>query len=95
MKKLFVISMILGAIAVTAPISQAKTTNVETSVASSAQPGRRWNQPGRWNRPNRVVYRTRIRYIGGYRYRETIKITYFRNGRVRTQVVSRVRVGRY
>jgi hypothetical protein len=41
-----------------------------------------------------VVTTTRIRYIGRYRYRETLRITYLPNGRTRTRVISRVRLGR-
>jgi hypothetical protein len=38
--------------------------------------------------------RTRITYVGGYRYRVTYRTTYFANGRTRTQVIRRVRLGR-
>jgi hypothetical protein len=49
----------------------------------------------RWNRRTRVVTTTRITRIGRYRYRETIRTTYFANGRTRTNVISRVRLGRW
>lgn len=41
----------------------------------------------------RIVTSTRTTWVNGVRYRETIRTTYFANGRTRTVVVSRVRLG--
>ena len=41
----------------------------------------------------RVVTTTRTTWINGVRYRETLRTTYFANGRTRTVVTSRVRLG--
>lgn len=74
------------------PSAEAKTTSasVEAKVSASLAQPRRWR-----NRPVRTVTRTRITRVGRYRYRETIRTTYHRNGRVTTRVISRVRLGRW
>lgn len=82
----------LGAMAFAVPSVEAKTAAASVSAGpqirvSVGQPRRRWN------RRTRTVTRTRIRWVGRYRYRETIRTTYFANGRTRTQVISRVRLG--
>ena len=80
----------LGAMAFTVPSVQANST-----AAAVGDPQIRV-QIGRRNRNRgirRVVVSTRIRWVGRYRYRETIRTTYFRNGRVRVDVISRVRLG--
>jgi len=82
----------LGTMMFVVPSAEAKATS--TSVVSSpqiiVQPGR---NRGRWNRRTRTVTTTRIRWVGPYRYRETIRTTYFANGRTRTVIVNRVRLG--
>ena len=94
MKKLLISSLMLGTIAVFVPSAEAKTS--ATSAAPDTQVQIRVNQPGRrWgNRRTRTVVRTRISYVGGYRYRVTYRTTYFANGRTSTQVIRRVRLGR-
>lgn len=54
----------------------------------------RWNRGRRWNnnRRVRVVTHTRLRWIGGRLFRETVRVTYLPNGRVMTQVIRRVRI---
>ncbi len=91
MKKLLISSLMLGTMAVFVPSAEAKT-----SAAVNPQVQVRVNQPrGRWNnRRTRTVVRTRISYVGGYRYRVTYRTTYFANGRTSTQVIRRVRLGR-
>ena len=50
-------------------------------------------RPVRYRRGRtRTVTSTRITRVGPYRYRETIRTTYFANGRTRTVVVNRVRL---
>jgi hypothetical protein len=91
----------LGAMAVFVPSAEAKTA-ASPAVADQQvqirvnQPGRRWNnRRTTWNnRRTRTVVRTRVSNVGGYRYRVTYRTTYFANGRTRTQVIRRVRLGR-
>ena len=94
MKKLLISSIMLGAMAVFVPSAEAKTA--ASPVVADQQVQIRVNQPGRrWNnRRTRTVVRTRVSNVGGYRYRVTYRTTYFANGRTRTQVIRRVRIGR-
>ena len=93
MKKLISSLLMLGAAVVVVPSIEAKAgpTAVEPSQQIIIQPTR--NRRGRWNRRTRTVTTTRIRWVGPYRYRETVRTTYFANGRTRTVVVNRVRLG--
>ena len=50
------------------------------------------NRRGR-NRRTRTVTSTRTRWVNGVRFRETVRTTYFANGRTRTVVINRVRLG--
>ncbi|HKP69562.1 MAG TPA: hypothetical protein VJV05_09780 [Pyrinomonadaceae bacterium] len=90
MKKLIGSALILGSIAVVAPVAEAATSSsVSTTAVSSVQ------QPERWRYGRRASYtvtRTRIVRVGYRRYRETYRTTYFRNGRTQTRVITRVRV---
>ena len=94
MKKVIVTSLMLGAMAFVVPSAEAKATSTTTSVTPAQQiiiqPTR---NRGRFNRRTRTVTSTRVRWVGRYRYRETIRTTYFANGRTRTVVVNRVRLG--
>lgn len=91
MKKLIILSLMLGTMVIVVPSVEAKeiTTSVTAAPQIIVQPGRRWNR----NRRTRTVISTRIRWVGPYRYRETIRTTYFANGRTRTVVIRRVRLG--
>jgi len=93
MKKLLIWSLILVSSALVVPSVEAKTNSVAT--LSAGPQVRMQVRRNRRYRPRRVVIRTRITRIGRYRYRETIRITYLRNGRIRTQVIRRVRLGRW
>jgi hypothetical protein len=95
MKKLLILTAILGGMTILPATSNAATATSNTVAQQevvtmrSTQPGRRW-----WNRGVRVVTRTRVVFRNGRRVRETIRVTY-RNGRIiRTQVISRVVIGR-
>ena len=89
MKKVIGLALILGSIAIVAPVAEAATsTSVSSAVAANAQPGR-WRY-GR--RASYTVTRTRIVRVGFRRYRETYRTTYFRNGRTQTRVISRIRI---
>lgn len=87
MRKILSLSLLLGTLAVSVPVAQAATSTALTSQEMSR------SQPGRWRYGNRNTYtvtRTRIVRVGFRRYRETYRTTYFRNGRTRTRVVSRM-----
>lgn len=92
MKKLIVLSLMLGTMVFAVPSAEAKTaaTAVTADPQINVQIG---NRGRRYNRRTRVVTSTRVRWAGGYRFRETLRTTYFANGRTRTQVISRVRLG--
>ena len=97
MKKAVIISLMFVTLGVVVPTSaEAKTRTAASATAVSEvqvygqRRGRNWNR-GRV----RVVTRTRIVWRYGRRYRETYRITYLPNGRTRTQVISRVRLGGY
>ena len=94
MKKLIVASLMLGTMVFVVPSSaEAKATTASITPAQQiiVQPAR--NRRWRSNRRTRVVTATRVRWVGPYRYRETIRTTYFANGRTRTVVTNRVRLG--
>src|SRR5213596_2348074 len=91
MKKAIILSLMLGAglVALPAVDANAATTNALTSpqVITVRQ------RPVRWRRGRgRTVTTTRITRIGPIRYRETIRTTYYANGRTRTDVIRRERI---
>jgi hypothetical protein len=97
MKKLIVLSLMIGSVAVFASSANASTTvnsvgGSEAGTQYIIQDRRRQNR--RWNnrRGARIVTTTRIVGYGRNRYRETVRITYLPNGRTRTQVISRQRL---
>jgi hypothetical protein len=96
MKKFLVFSAMLGAMAFAVPSVEAKTAST-TAAAGEQLTLTSYTQPrrNRWNRRVRTVTTTRVTRVGRYRYRETIRTTYLPNGRTRTQVINRVRVGRW
>jgi hypothetical protein len=92
MKKSLLFALILGTLAVAVPAAEAKT------VASPAlgDPQIRIRIGGNRNR-NRfrrmwVTTTTRVVGFGRNRYRETVRVTHYPNGRTTTQVISRERV---
>lgn len=92
MKKLIVLSLMLGTMMFVVPSAEAMAASSASAGAPQIiiQPGRR--NRGRWNRRTRTVTTTRIRWVGPYRYRETIRTTYFANGTTRTVIINRVRL---
>lgn len=93
MKKALILSLMLGAAVVALPATDANaaTTNSIGEPQINVQIGR--NRRRGWNnRRTRIVTTTRVTQVGMYRYRETIRTTYFANGRTRTVVVNRVRL---
>ena len=93
MKKALILSLMLGASVVALPAVDvnAATTNSVVEPQINVQIGR--NRRRGWNRRTRIVTSTRTSWVNGVRYRETIRTTYFANGRTRTVVVNRVRLG--
>ena len=93
MKRALILSLMLGAglIALPAVDANAATANSIGEPQIRVQIGN--NRRRNWNRRTRVVTSTRTRWVNGLRYRETIRTTYFANGRTRTVVVNRVRLG--
>lgn len=90
MKRFVILSVLLAAVAAVVPSVEAKTsgpTSVQDRIAYLGPPVRGFQRRGR-----RVVTRTRVRWIGRYRYRETIRTVYQPNGRSRTTVIRRVRL---
>lgn len=83
-----------GIIGIIAPSVEAKTGPAEVTADPQIRVQIGNNRNRRYNRRARVVTSTRITRVGRYRYRETIRTTYMANGRTRTQVISRVRIGR-
>jgi hypothetical protein len=99
MKKLILSALILGTSFVVVPSIEAKTT--ASGLTANADPQIRV-QIGRNRRYNRRYYRrartyttTRIRRIGAWTFRETIRTTYLPNGRTRTVVIRRQRLNRW
>src|SRR5215210_1157342 len=91
MKKAFILSLMLGAgvVALPATDANAATTNSIGEPQINIQLGGNNRRRGR----SRTVTSTRTTFVNGVRYRETIRTTYLANGRTRTTVVSRVRLG--
>jgi hypothetical protein len=85
----------LGTSIVAVPSIQAKTTAaaVTTDPQIRIQIGR--NNRRYYNRRRRVVTTTRIRRVGPWTFRETIRTVYLPNGTARTKVVNRRRLNRW
>ena len=96
MKKLLLSALILGTSVVVVPSIEAKTT--ANGLIAGSDPQIRV-QIGRNNRRRyrrtRTVVRTRITRVGAWRYRETIRTTFFANGTTRTVVIRRQRLNRW
>jgi len=91
MKKLLITALMLGSAVFAVPSIEAKTT----AISSASDPQIRVQIGGRQrNHRIRTVTKTRIVRVGRASYRETYRITYLPNGRTRTQVISRTRIGR-
>ena len=101
MKKLLTLSLLSLTALVFVPAAEAKTSAASALTASSAAAPQIRVQIGGNRRNNRRVNRRAVRtYTRNVRqgralYRETYRVVYRPNGTTRTQLVSRVRVGRY
>lgn len=94
MRKALILSLMLGAAVIAFPVidANAATTNTIGEPQINVQIGRNRNRRYN-NRRTRTVTSTRTAWVNGVRYRETIRTTYFANGRTRTVVVNRARLG--
>lgn len=94
--KLVILSLVLGTLTAVVPAAEAKTSAPLNNAASAAivapQIRVRIGRQRRHNRRMRTVTTTRITRVGRMRYRETIRTTYWPNGRTTSRVISRVRI---
>jgi hypothetical protein len=91
MKKLLVLSLMLGSMVFAIPSIEAKTT----AMTGSPDPQIRVQIGGRQrNRRVRTVTQTRVVRTRNGVFREVYRITYLPNGRTRTTVISRTRIRR-
>lgn len=94
-KKLLTLALLAGSLAIAAPAAEAKTA---ANSAPAADPQIRVQIGGRQNnrrlRHNRMVVRTITRIVGRgrNRFRETVRITRFANGRKTERVIRRERI---
>jgi hypothetical protein len=97
MKKSLLFAWMLAMLAFAVPSAEAKTAGApavsdpQIRIQIGRNRHRNWN---RWNRFRRmrVTTTTRIVGFGRNRYRETIRTTYYPNGRTITEVIRRERV---
>jgi len=95
MKKFLALLFLLGSIIFTVSSAEAKTTseNTKNAIEISATQQGRYYQNRRYNNQRSVRIVTRNVRRGRQIYRETYRVTYnHRNGRTRTQLISRVRI---
>ena len=95
MKKLITLSLLLVTFAFSATFASAQSYNPQNdrSWRNNQRNNQRNQRNQRWNnRRVRTVTQTRIVRQGYRTIRETIRITYFPNGRTTTQVISRTRI---
>ena len=95
MKKFLALLFLLGSIIFTVSSAEAKTTseNTKNAIEISATQQGRYYQNRRYNNQRSVRIVTRNVRRGRQIYRQTYRVTYNnRNGRTRTQLISRVRI---
>lgn len=96
MKKLLGLVLAFASIGVVGLASEAKANEVSVSnvtIAANATPQWERDRRGRrYNNRRRSVTRTRVVRVGRRLYRETYVVRYLPNGRVHTQLISRVRI---
>ncbi len=95
MKKFLALSLLLGSIIFSVSSVEAKTTseNSKNVIGISSAQQDRYYQNRRYNNQRSVRIVTRNVRRGRQIYRETYRVTYNnRNGRTRTQLISRVRI---
>lgn len=92
MKRTIIFALIFGTAVIALPAVEAKAETGVTAV--HVEQDWRYQRRGRGNaygRP-RTYITTRIVRRGWARYRETIRVTRWPNGRTRSQVIRRVRI---
>jgi hypothetical protein len=90
MKKALILSLMLGTAVIALPAVDA---NAATPNAVTEPQVIRIQRPVRYRRGRtRTVTSTRITRVGPIRFRETVRTTYFANGRTRTVVIRRERI---
>lgn len=101
MKKFLTIGFVLASMVFAVPVAEAKDSSANSFNTETVQQrrgqrrdnrNRRNNDYRRSNRRVRTYYQTRYVWRGRHRYRETYRITVFRNGRRQVSLVRRVRV---
>lgn len=92
MKKLLISSLIFGSLAIVVPAANAApaSTSISADPQIRVQIG---NQRGRRRGFRTTRTYTRIVGFGRNRVRETVRVTTMPNGRTRTTVISRSRIG--
>ena len=96
MKRAIILSLMLGTAVVALPAIEANAATPNTVTNPQVITVQR-QQPAGWRRGRRgrtrVVTSTRITQVGRVRFRETVRTTYFANGRTQTVVIRRERLG--
>ncbi len=93
MKKLLALAILSVSAVAFVPSVEAKSSNAAANTVSEPQI-RVQIGPNRRNNRRAVRTYTRNVRVGRQLYRETYRVTYRANGTTRTQLVSRVRIGR-
>ena len=92
MKRAIILSLMLGSAVVALPAVDASAAT--PSAMTNPQVITVRQRPIRYRRGRtRIVTSTRITQIGRVRFRETVRTTYFANGRTQTVVIRRERIG--
>jgi hypothetical protein len=96
MKKLLGVVLALASMGVVGIASEAKANEASVkavTIAANASPQWERDRRGRrYNNRRRSVTRTRVVRVGRRLYRETYVVRYLPNGRIHTQLISRVRI---
>jgi Flp pilus assembly protein CpaB len=95
MKKLLALAILSMSAAAFVPAVEAKSSNVIANTVNEPQIRIQIGPNRRRNNVRRVVTQTRNVRVGRQLYRETYRVVYRPNGTTRTQLISRVRIGRY
>jgi hypothetical protein len=94
MKKFLALAILSISAAAFVPSVEAKSINASANTVNEPQIRVQIGQNRRNNRRAVRTYTRNVR-VGRQLYRETYRITYRANGTTRTQLLSRVRIGRY
>jgi hypothetical protein len=93
MKRALILSLMLGTAVVALPAVEARAATVNAVTTPQVITVRQQRAGWRRGRRGRTVTTTRITRVGPIRYRETIRMTYLPNGRTRTTIIRRERIG--